>query len=130
MELFNKEFSRGEFDRKVQENPLNDHLRVTVLPAAEKANSDENITHSDTETEQKTDYEDAILVLVLGIIIVIPAFIVSAFLTSIISKPLLATALEGNVIAAIQVSFFIVATFLNSWLITEVLRKITHKILN
>ncbi len=59
MPLFNKEFSRGEFDRKVQENPLNDHLRVTVLPAAEKANSDENITHSDTETEQKTDYEDA-----------------------------------------------------------------------
>ena len=62
MPLFNKEFSRGEFDRKVQENPLNDHLRVTVLPAAEKANSDENITHSDTETEQKTDYEDAFFI--------------------------------------------------------------------
>lgn len=59
MPLFNKEFSRGEFDCKVQENPLNDHLRVTVLPAAEKADTDENITHSDTETEQKTDYEDA-----------------------------------------------------------------------
>lgn len=53
----------------------------------------------------KNKIEYAILVLVLGIIIVIPAFIVSAFLTSIISKPLLATALEGNVIAAIQVSF-------------------------
>ena len=78
----------------------------------------------------KNKIEYAILVLVLGIIIVIPAFIVSAFLTSIISKPLLATALEGNVIAAIQVSFFIVATFLNAWLITEVLRKIAHKILN
>lgn len=78
----------------------------------------------------KKKIEYAILVLVLGIIIVIPSFIVSAFLTSIISKPLLATALEGNVIAAIQVSFFIVATFLNAWLITEVLRKIAHKILN
>ena len=78
----------------------------------------------------KKKIEFAILVLVLGIIIVIPSFIVSAFLTSIISKPLLATALEGNVIAAIQVSFFIVATFLNAWLITEVLRKIAHKILN
>ena len=77
----------------------------------------------------KNKIEYAILVLVLGIIIVIPSFIVSAFLTSIISNPLLATALEGNVIAAIQVSFFIVATFLNAWLITEVLRKIAHKIL-
>ena len=78
----------------------------------------------------KKKIEYAILVLVLGIIIVIPSFIVSAFLTGIISKPLLATALEGNVIAAIQVSFFIVETFLNAWLITEVLRKIAHKILN
>ena len=78
----------------------------------------------------KNKIEYAILGLVLGAIIVIPSFIVSAFLTSIISKPLLATALEGNVIAAIQVSFFIVATFLNVWLITEVLRKIAHKILN
>ena len=62
MPLFNKEFSRGEFDRKVRENPLNDHLRVTVLPAAEKADTDENITHSDTKTEQKTDYEDAFFI--------------------------------------------------------------------
>ena len=77
----------------------------------------------------KKKIEYSILVLVLGIIIVIPSFIISAFLTGIISKPLMATALEGNVIAAIQVSFFIVATFLNAWLITEVLRKIVHKIL-
>ena len=77
----------------------------------------------------KNKIECAILVLLLGIIIVIPSFIVSAFLTSIISKPLLATALEGNVIAAIQVSFFIVSVFLIAWLITEVLRKIAHKIL-
>ena len=77
--------------------------------------------------KNKIDY--AILVLVLGIIIVIPAFIVSAFLTSIISKLLMVTTLEGNVIAAIQVSFFIVATFLITWLIIEVLRKLVHKIL-
>ena len=62
MPLFNKEFERAEFDRKVQENPLNDHLRVTVLPAAEKADTDENITHRDTETEQKTNYEDAFFI--------------------------------------------------------------------
>ena len=78
----------------------------------------------------KNKIEYAILVLVLGIIIIIPSFIVSAFLTGIISKPLMATTLEGNVIAAIQVSFFIVATFLIAWLITEVLRMIAHKILN
>ena len=78
----------------------------------------------------KKKIEYSILVLVLGIIIVIPAFIVSAFLTSVISKPLMATALEGNVIAAIQVSFFIVSVYLIAWLITEVLRKIVHKILH
>ena len=59
MPLFNKEFERLEFDRKVRENPMNDHLRVTVLPAAEKADIGENIAQNDTETEQKTDYEDA-----------------------------------------------------------------------
>ena len=30
MPLFNKELSREEFDRKVRENPINDHLKVTV----------------------------------------------------------------------------------------------------
>ena len=77
----------------------------------------------------KNKIEYAVLVLVLGIIIIIPAFIVSAFLTGIISKPLMATALEGNVIAGIQVSFFIVSLYLIVWLITKVLRKIVHKIL-
>ena len=77
----------------------------------------------------KNKIEYAILVLVLGIIIIIPSFIVSAFLTGVISKPLMATALEGNVIAAIQVSLFIVLLYLITWLITEVLRKIAHKIL-
>lgn len=62
MPLFNKEFERSEFDRKVRENPMNDHLRVTVLPAAEKADTGENIAQNDTETEQKTDYEDAFFI--------------------------------------------------------------------
>ena len=35
--LFNKEMTRAEFDSKVQENPLNDHLKVKSLPAEEKA---------------------------------------------------------------------------------------------
>lgn len=78
----------------------------------------------------KKKIEYSILVLVLGIIIVIPSFIVSAFLTGIISKPLMVTALEGNVIAAIQASFFIVSLYLITWLMTEVLRMIVHKILH
>jgi N12 class adenine-specific DNA methylase/adenine-specific DNA methylase len=35
--LFNKELARGEFDRKVQENPMNDHLKVTEKRPEEKA---------------------------------------------------------------------------------------------
>ena len=34
--LFNKEFSRTEFDRKVRENPLNEHLIVKEEPAEER----------------------------------------------------------------------------------------------
>ena len=36
MPLFNKEFTREEFDRKVQENPMNDHLKVRDKPAEEE----------------------------------------------------------------------------------------------
>ena len=61
--LFNKEFTKDEFDRKVRENPLNDHLRVTSLPAEEKAVAQENISENSTETEQdfapNTSYNDA-----------------------------------------------------------------------
>ena len=35
--LFNKELARAEFDRKVQENPMNDHLKVTEKRPEEKA---------------------------------------------------------------------------------------------
>ena len=63
MPLFNKEFTREEFDRKIRENPLNDHLRVTSLPAEEKAVAQENINENSTETEQNfapnTSYDDA-----------------------------------------------------------------------
>lgn len=63
MPLFNKELSREEFDRKVRENPMNDHLKVSVLPAEEKAVTGENEAQNDTETVQdfnpKTGYDDA-----------------------------------------------------------------------
>lgn len=41
--LFNKEVERQEFDRKVQENPLNDHLKV-------KGSQPEKVTRSDPNT--------------------------------------------------------------------------------
>ena len=50
MPLFNKELSREEFDRKVRENPMNDHLKVSVLPAEEKTVTGENKAQNDTET--------------------------------------------------------------------------------
>ena len=63
MPLFNKELSREEFDRKVRENSMNDHLKVSVLPAEEKAVTGENEAQNDTETVQdfspKTGYDDA-----------------------------------------------------------------------
>ena len=66
MPLFNKELSREEFDRKVRENPMNDHLKVSVLPAEEKAVTGEEKAENDTETAQDkspvTGYEDAFFI--------------------------------------------------------------------
>ena len=66
MPLFNKEFSREEFDRKVRENPMNDHLKVSALPAEEKTVTGENEAQNDTETVQdfspKTGYDDAFFI--------------------------------------------------------------------
>lgn len=42
--LMNKEISREEFDRKVRENPMNDHLKVKVLQAEE--NTQQSLTLS------------------------------------------------------------------------------------
>ena len=39
--LFNKEFSRTEFDRKVHENPMNEHLIVKEEPAEERNETEE-----------------------------------------------------------------------------------------
>ncbi len=43
--LFNREMSREEFDRKVQENPSNDHLRVKVNKVSD------NVIEEETTTE-------------------------------------------------------------------------------
>lgn len=41
MPLFNKEFLRTEFDRKVRENPMNEHLIVKEEPAEERNEAEE-----------------------------------------------------------------------------------------
>lgn len=41
MPLFNKEFSRTEFDKKVRENPMNEHLIVKEEPAEERNEAEE-----------------------------------------------------------------------------------------
>lgn len=41
MPLFNKDFSRTEFDRKVRENPMNEHLIVKEEPAEERNETEE-----------------------------------------------------------------------------------------
>ena len=41
MPLFNKEFSRTEFDRKVRENPMNEHLIVKEEPDEERNETEE-----------------------------------------------------------------------------------------
>ena len=57
---------KEEFDRKVRENPMNDHLKVSVLPAEEKTVTGENKAQNDTETvpdfSPKTGYDDAFFI--------------------------------------------------------------------
>lgn len=42
--LFQKEMDRAEFDRKVRENPMNDHLKVKELPSEKEIADDPNTT--------------------------------------------------------------------------------------
>lgn len=58
--LFNKEFSREEFDRKVRENPMNDHLIAKDEPSGEK----EEVPITEVETNMGTmpieDYREVV----------------------------------------------------------------------
>ena len=44
MPLFNKEFTRTDFDEKVRENPMNDHLKVKELPPEKEIFIEPNTT--------------------------------------------------------------------------------------
>ncbi len=51
--LFNKEMSRAEFDQKVQENPMNDHLKVKDFPAEETPDNTKVKYHWIAETTMR-----------------------------------------------------------------------------
>lgn len=62
--LFQKEETRADFDRKVQENPLNDHLKVNDILPEEKSES--LLPTEQTVTAIKTENPDAILFYQVG----------------------------------------------------------------
>ena len=50
--LFNKEFSRDEFEQKVQENPMNDHLKVVDESGKEKEKEEPELRFNTSEFEK------------------------------------------------------------------------------
>ena len=53
--LFNKEYDRAEFEQKIKENLLNEHLEVTSLP-------EESTEISNAKAEPEAEYEDAFFI--------------------------------------------------------------------
>ena len=53
--LFNKQYDIADFEHKIKENLLNEHLKTTSL-------AEENSEISDAKTGQKTNYEDAFFI--------------------------------------------------------------------
>ena len=64
------------------------------------------------------------LVMIVGL-----SMLFAAFLTGMIYKALLETTLQGNVIGTIQCAFFLVTTFLFTWLLSVGLNKFLDKVL-
>ena len=57
MPLFNKELTKEEFDRKVRENPMNDHLKVLDTPAEEERSDDKPAPFDINEYDDPDYYE-------------------------------------------------------------------------
>lgn len=66
-----------------------------------------------------------LLVMIVGL-----SMILAAFLAGMMYKPLLETTLQGNVIGTIQCAFFLVTTFLFTWLLSVGLNKFLDKVLH
>ena len=56
--LFNREMSKEEFDRKVQENPANDHLRVKVSDIKDNTNEEPSSIEENVKEEISLPIED------------------------------------------------------------------------
>lgn len=56
--LFNREMSKEEFDRKVQENPANDHLKVKVSDIKDNANEEQSIIEENVKEEISLPIEE------------------------------------------------------------------------
>ena len=64
--LFNKEIYRAEFDRKVKENSMNNHLRVEIRPVQEEAKETTNKLLYQDYAEIKEKNSDIILLYQVG----------------------------------------------------------------
>lgn len=56
--LFNREMSKEEFDRKVQENPADDHLKVKVSDIKDNANEEPSIIEENVKEEISLPIEE------------------------------------------------------------------------
>lgn len=69
--LFNKEMSRAEFDSKVKENPMNDHLKVAVQPEKEQESTGRDYSKYSPVMQEylklKDDNPDAIILFQIGV---------------------------------------------------------------
>lgn len=70
-----------------------------------------------------------VVYLLLLVMIVALSMLFAAFLAGLIYKLLLGTTLQGNVIGTMQCAFFIVMTFLFTWLLSMGLNKFLDKVL-
>lgn len=68
--LFNKEMPRAEFDAKVKENPMNDHLKVAVQPEKEQENAQRDYSKYNPLMQEyfrlKDEHPDTIILYRIG----------------------------------------------------------------
>ena len=56
--LFNREMSKEEFDRKVKENPANDHLKIKISDSKEQKEEQKNVVEDTNDESLSTDEFD------------------------------------------------------------------------
>ena len=68
--LFNKEMTRAEFDAKVKENPMNDHLKVAIHPEKEQESTERDYSKYNPLMQEyfkvKDEHPDTIILFKVG----------------------------------------------------------------